>query len=108
MQVEKDPLSRRNQAKITASITEIKIVLDTLNQQDIIVRQLEDDLFRNEGSQGRGLKTMQGPNPALLNLQKSILDLQGKIASVEELLGSSSYLLERVRLTFTLILTTPC
>ena len=42
--MDEEPLNRHNQTRIAALINEVKIVLDSLRSQDMVVYSLEDNL----------------------------------------------------------------
>lgn len=99
MRVGKDPLNRYNHGHITAFITEVKIVQDSLQRQHDVVDKVDDDCRRQKndwvgGSYNAG--TIRPPDPAQLILQDTLDALRGKITSIEELLEKSETLLEFV------------
>jgi hypothetical protein len=96
LEVSKDPLNRRHQAKIDAFIGEVKIIRDSLISQQAVTCNLEDDLDNDE----LRLAAMKPFNPARELLREATYALSGKRDSIEELLESSQNLLEIVRVAF--------
>jgi hypothetical protein len=96
--VGKEPLDRHNQAKITAFISEVGIVLDSLERQQTVADRVDDEFLRQEEGGGYNAGSIRPPDPAQLFLREAFDGLRGKITSIEELLENSQELLKLVSL----------
>lgn len=96
----KKPLDRHNQTKITAFISEVRIVLDSLEQQQTVADKLDDEIIRKGGATYNA-GSIRPPDPARLLVWEALGDLRGEITSIEELLENSQELLELVRFILT-------
>ncbi|KAH6661753.1 hypothetical protein B0J14DRAFT_571451 [Halenospora varia] len=95
IKVTKEPLNHHNQTKITAFISEVKIVMDSLERQQTVVDKIDDEFARQEGKAGvSDIDRIRPPDLAQLFLREAGDSLWGKINSIQELLEKSQKLLE--------------
>jgi hypothetical protein len=96
----KDPRNRHNPAKTSSFISEVKIVLDSLERQQVVVDEfyLEQFFTRVGARHSTSTNSIQPRNPTHLLLQDALDGLRGKITSVQELLEKAEKLLELVSL----------
>ena len=89
----KEPLNRHHQAKVTAFLSEVNIVIWALQVQQNRVLDIVDSEIVSPEEMDNFIRPR---NPAVILLQETMYTLQGRILSMQELFDNVQRLLEYV------------